>query len=160
MSVKFVLLYLCHSHAFFFFFSRKQGNNERVLLESLKSKYKNILLGFKELKQMKQEQAQEEKAQEEKAQETTVTGAANADTSNSVATQKYLQQIRNAIVKLATYICKKSSGQNQLAIKGIRKEVNDSLKDATLFAPSVAKDIFKGRYCVLDGYKSDGVCPC
>ena len=66
MSVKFVLLYLCHSHAFFFFFSRKQGNNERVLLESLKSKYKNILLGFKELKQMKQEQAQEEKAQEEK----------------------------------------------------------------------------------------------
>jgi hypothetical protein len=148
MSVKFVLLYLCHTYMYFsFFLSRKQGNNERVLLESLKSKYKNILLGFKELKQMKQEKAQEEKAQET----TTVTGAANADTTNSVATQKYLQQIRNAIVKLATYICKKSSGQNQLAIKGIRKEVNDALKDATFFAPSVAKDIFKGRYCVLRG---------
>ena len=76
MSVKFVLLYLCHSHAFFFFFSRKQGNNERVLLESLKSKYKNILLGFKELKQMKQEQAQKEKAtrHQEKGSKTAARG--------------------------------------------------------------------------------------
>ena len=112
---------------FSFFLSRKQGNNERVLLESLKSKYKNILLGFKELKQMKQEKAQEEKAQET----TTVTGAANADTTNSVATQKYLQQIRNAIVKLATYICKKSSGQKQLAINGRESPLNYQLYDMT-----------------------------
>lgn len=62
---------------------------------------------------------------------------------NTTSIQKYLGDIRSSISKLATYICKLPSGQNQMTVKGTRKDFLDSLNSAVLMEPKVAMDVFK-----------------
>ena len=102
-----------------------QGTSERILMDNLKKRYKNIVNGLQQVKQIVSNHSNTEQA---------------VVTEDATSTARdFLMNVKSALIRIVAEICK----TKRVAFRDNRSELEASLNDATQMEPSAALEVFK-----------------
>ena len=102
-----------------------QGTSERILMDNLKKRYKNIVNGLQQVKQIVSNHSNTEQA--------VVTEDA------TLTARDFLVNVKSALIRIVAEICK----TKRVAFRDNRSALEASLNDATQMEPSAALEVFK-----------------